>query len=188
MVKLCIVLNFETILNYFTSSLQISCKKIESNSKASQVLFSLIHLLFRFYPICFIIYSCSTVTIQEHTYTWMLCCAKSRQSWPTRLPRPWGSPGKNTGVACHFLLQCMKVKSESEVAQSCPTLATTWTAAYQAPPSMGFSRQQYWSGVPLYTQIWVCVCICIYYIYIYADRDTHIFSYGSVMYIIAFYP
>ena len=44
------------------------------------------------------------------------------QRWqPTRLPRPWDSPGKNTGVGCHFLLQCMKVKSESEVAQSCPT-------------------------------------------------------------------
>ena len=50
--------------------------------------------------------------------------AKSLQSdsvgphrWqPTRLPRPWDSPGKNTGVGCHFLLQCMKVKSESEVA------------------------------------------------------------------------
>ena len=40
---------------------------------------------------------------------------------PTRLPRPRDSPGKNTGVGCHFLLQCMKVKSESEVAQSCPT-------------------------------------------------------------------
>ena len=39
----------------------------------------------------------------------------------TRLPRPWDSPGKNTGVGCHFLLQYMKVKSESEVAQSCPT-------------------------------------------------------------------
>ena len=36
---------------------------------------------------------------------------------PTRLPRPWDSPGKNTGLGCHFLLQCMKVKSESEVAQ-----------------------------------------------------------------------
>ena len=68
---------------------------------------------------------------------------------PTRLPRPWDSPGKNTGVGCHFLLQCMKVKSESEVSQSCPTLATPWTAAYQAPPSMGFSMQEYWSGVPL---------------------------------------
>ena len=42
---------------------------------------------------------------------------------PTRLPRPWDSPGKNTGVGCHFLLQCMKVKSESEVAQSCQTLS-----------------------------------------------------------------
>ena len=41
---------------------------------------------------------------------------------PIRLPRPWNSPGKNTGVGCHFLLQCMKVKSESEVAQSCQTL------------------------------------------------------------------
>ena len=42
---------------------------------------------------------------------------------PTRLPCPWDSPGKNTGVGCHFLLQCMKVKSESEVAHSCPTLS-----------------------------------------------------------------
>ena len=57
--------------------------------------------------------------------------AKSLQSdsvWPhrwqpTRLPRPWDCPGKNTGVGCHFILQCMKVKSENEVAQSCPTLS-----------------------------------------------------------------
>ena len=42
---------------------------------------------------------------------------------PTRLPRPWDSPGKNTGVGCHFLLQYMKVKSQSEVAQSCPNLS-----------------------------------------------------------------
>ena len=42
---------------------------------------------------------------------------------PTRFPRPWDSPGKNTGAGCHFLLQCMKVKSESAVAQSCPTLS-----------------------------------------------------------------
>ena len=44
---------------------------------------------------------------------------------PTRLPRPWDSPGKNTGVGCHFLLQCMKVKSEREVAQLCLTLSDT---------------------------------------------------------------
>ena len=42
---------------------------------------------------------------------------------PTRLPHPWDYPGKNTGVGCHFLLQCMKVKSQSKVAQSCPTLS-----------------------------------------------------------------
>ena len=50
-----------------------------------------------------------------------LCATHGRQ--PTRIPHPWNSPGKNTGVGCHFLLQCMKVKSESEVAQSCPTLS-----------------------------------------------------------------
>ena len=42
---------------------------------------------------------------------------------PTSLPRPWDSQGKNTGVGCHFLRQCLKVKSESEVAQSCLTLS-----------------------------------------------------------------
>ena len=59
--------------------------------------------------------------------------AKSLESCPTLCdpmdgsppgsPGPWESPGKNTGVGCHFLLQCMQVKSESEVAQSCPTLS-----------------------------------------------------------------
>ena len=48
-----------------------------------------------------------------------LCNPQRRQ--PTRLPYPWDSPGKNTAVGCHLLLQCMKVKSESGVAQSCPT-------------------------------------------------------------------
>ena len=63
----------------------------------------------------------------------LLCCCCSITSvvsdsvrphrrQPTRLPRPWDSPGKNTGVGCHFLLQGMKVKSEREVAQPCPTL------------------------------------------------------------------
>ena len=48
-----------------------------------------------------------------------LCDPIRRQ--PTRLPHPWDSLGKNTGAGCHFLLQCMKVKSQSELAQSCPT-------------------------------------------------------------------
>ena len=127
------------------------------------------------------------------------CCSVALVMWdsvwshsrqPTRLLCPWDSPGKKTGVGCHFLLQCMKAKSESEDAQSCPILCnpidssplgssvpgipqarplewvaisfsnawkwkvkvkslshawlfeTPWTAAYQAPPSMGFSRQE----------------------------------------------
>ena len=70
----------------------------------------------------------------KHDLTSMGCCCcccvasvvsdsvRPHRRQPTRLLCPWDSPGKNTGVGCHFLLQCMKVKSESEVAQSCPTL------------------------------------------------------------------
>ena len=65
-----------------------------------------------------------------HTCCCCCCCVTSVVSdfvrphrWrPTKLCHPWDSPGKNTGVGCHFLLQCMRVKSESEVVQSCPTL------------------------------------------------------------------
>ena len=71
-----------------------------------------------------------TVLVLVVTIVVAAAAAKSLQSCPTlcdpidtRLPRPWDSPGKNTGVGCHFLLQCMKVKSESEVAQLCPTLS-----------------------------------------------------------------
>ena len=87
-----------------------------------------------------------------------VAAAKSLQSCPNLCDPIDGSPPgfpvpgilqARTGVDCHFLLQWMKVKSESEVIQSCPTLVTPWTAARQAPPSMGFSRQEYWSGVPL---------------------------------------
>ena len=51
----------------------------------------------------------------------MFYSVRPQRRQPTWLPRPWDSPGKNTGVGCHFLLQYMKVKSESEVAQSCLT-------------------------------------------------------------------
>ena len=80
---------------------------------------------------------------------------------PTRLPRPWDSPGKNTGVGCHFLLQSMQMKSESEITQSCPTLSDLmdcslpgssfhgilqarvleWSTGFSK--STGFSRQEY---------------------------------------------
>ena len=71
--------------------------------------------------------------IRKHYHFASTAAAKSLQSLsdsvrphrrqPTRLPRPWDSPGKNTGVGCHILLQCMEVKSESKVTQSCPTLS-----------------------------------------------------------------
>ena len=82
--------------------------------------------------------------------------AKSCQSCPTlcnpidgRPPgsHPWESPVMNTGVGCHLLLQCMKVKVKS--LSRVRLFATPWTAAYQANLSMGFSRQEYWIGVPL---------------------------------------
>ena len=71
---------------------------------------------------------------------------------PTRLPRLWDSPGKNTGVGCHFLSNAGKWKVKMKSLSRVQLLATPWTTAYQAPPSMGFSRQEYWSGVPLPSQ------------------------------------
>ena len=66
---------------------------------------------------------------------------------PTSLCHPWDSPAKNIGVGCHFLLHCVKVKVKSLGRDR--LVATPWTAAHQAPPSMGFSRQEFWSGLPL---------------------------------------
>ena len=90
-------------------------------------------------PCC---YCCCYVAAVVSDSVW----AHRRQ--PTRLPRPWDSPGKNTGVGCHFLLQHMKVKSESEVAQSCPTPRDPMDCSLSGSSTMGFSRQEYWSGVP----------------------------------------
>ena len=79
---------------------------------------------------------------------------------PTRLPRPWDSPGKNTGVGCHFLLQCMKVKSESEVAQSCLTLSNPmdWSppGSYFLQFKSEFGNKEFmiWATVTC----WSCFC------------------------------
>ena len=62
-----------------------------------------------------------SLLLLRHFSRVQLCVTPRRQ--PTRLPCLWNSPGKNTGVGCHFLLQCMKVKSESEVTQLCLTLS-----------------------------------------------------------------
>ena len=68
---------------------------------------------------------------------------------PTRLPHSWDSPGKNTGVGCHFLLQCMKVKSESEVAQSCPTLSNLTDCSLPGSPVHGIlqARVLEWGAI-----------------------------------------
>ena len=94
----------------------------------------------------------------KHTHCCCCCCyvasvvsnsVRPHRRQPTRLPRPCNSPGKNTRVGCHFLLQCMKVKSEVKSLSHVRLFATPWTAAYQAPLPMGFSRQEYWSGSPV---------------------------------------
>ena len=74
---------------------------------------------------------------------------RSQRQQPTRLRCPRDSPGKNTGVGCDFLLQCMKAKSEVKSLSCVRLRGTPWTTDHQAPPSMGFSRQESWSGVPL---------------------------------------
>ena len=68
---------------------------------------------------------------------------------PTRLRHPWVSPGKNTGVGCHFLLQCMKVKSESEVTQSCPTLHDPMDCSLPGSPVHGIfqARVLEWGAI-----------------------------------------
>ena len=68
---------------------------------------------------------------------------------PNRLPHPWDSPGKNTGVGCHFLLQCMKVKSESEVSQSCLTLPDPMDCSLLGSPVHGIfqARVLEWGAI-----------------------------------------
>ena len=70
---------------------------------------------------------------------------------PIRLHHPWDSPGKNTGVGCHFLLQCMKVKSESEVIQSCPTLQDPMDCSLPGSSVHGIfqARVLEWGAIPL---------------------------------------
>ena len=67
----------------------------------------------------------------------------------TRLPCPWDSPGKNTGVGCHFLLQGMKIKGESEVAQSCPTLSDPMDCSLPGPSVHGIfqARVLEWGAI-----------------------------------------
>ena len=77
------------------------------------------------------------------------------QTAPKRLPRPWDSPGKNSGVGCHFLLQCMKVKSESEVVQSCPTLGDSMDCSIRGSSIHGIfqARVLEWGAIAFWVTI-----------------------------------
>ena len=76
-------------------------------------------------------------------------CDPTDSKQPTRLPRPWDSPGKNTGVGCHFLLQCMKVKSDSEVTQLRPTLGDPMDCSLPGSPVLGIlqARVLEWGAI-----------------------------------------
>ena len=94
-----------------------------------------------------------------------LCATPWRQ--PTRLPCPWDSPGKNTGVGCHFLLQCMKVKSESEVAQLCPTVFDPMDCSPPGSSIRGIfqARVLEWGAIAfsdsyIYMCLYISVCVC----------------------------
>ena len=88
----------------------------------------------RSYNYCRIVYAAAAKLLQSCP---TLCDPIDWTMQPTRLPRPWDSPGKNTGVGCHFLLQYMKVKSKSEAAQSCPTLSNSMDCSPPGSPVPG---------------------------------------------------
>ena len=77
---------------------------------------------------------------------------------PTRLPRPWDSPGKNTGVGCHFLLQCVKVKSECEVVQLCPTFSDPMDCSFPGSSVHGVfqARVLEWVAIAFSRILQVC--------------------------------
>ena len=84
---------------------------------------------------------------------------------PTRLPCPWDSPGRNTGVGCHFLLQCMKVKSESEVAQSCPTPSGPMDCSLPGSSVHGIfqARVLEWGAIAFSASYLFYTQLCIYF-------------------------
>ena len=94
----------------------ITCRNSkEVDAKTLQLLLSILSASSKIVGLRSVCY-CSVTSVVSDS-------VRPHREQPTRLPHPWDSPGKNTGVSCHFLLQCMKVKSESEVDQSCPTLS-----------------------------------------------------------------
>ena len=103
---------------------------------------------------------------------------------PTRLPRPWDSPGKNTEVGCHFLLQCMKVKSEREVAQPCPTPSDPMDCCPPGSSIHGsFQAKELEWGAIAFSKAWdylllICrKCVLVRYTHTYTyNRYTNIYQ------------
>ena len=87
---------------------------------------------------------------------------------PTRLPCPWDSPGKNTGVGCHFLLQWIKVKSEGEVTQSCPTLSDPMDCSLPGSSIHGIfqARVLEWGAIAFSVQCYLRSLLSIFSIFI----------------------
>ena len=94
---------------------------------------------------------------------------------PTRLPHPWDSPGKNAAVGCHFLLQCMKVKSESEVAQSCPTLSDPMDCSLPGSSVLGIfqARVLEWYLITYHPTGVGCHCLLQYTLGISAKQKKY---------------
>ena len=111
---------------------------------------------------------------------------------PTRLPRPWDSPGKNSGVGCHFLLQCMKVKSESEVAQSCLTLSDPMDCSLPGSSIHGIfhSRVLEWGAIAFSACYHKCQDCFLFYgrvifqSYTYTHTHTHTHSTHYFLYLV----
>ena len=100
---------------------------------------------------------------QRKSRSWLLLLSHSvsdsvrpQRQQPTRLPRPWDSPGKNTGVGCHFLLQCMKVKSEREVVESYPTPSDPMDCSLPGSSAHGIcqARVPEWVAIAFSTRSW----------------------------------
>ena len=104
---------------------------------------------------------------------------------PIRFCRPWDSPGKNTGVGCHFLLQCMKVKSESEVAQSCPTSSDPMDCSPPGSSIMGFSRQECWSGMPSPSPIYLLTWLQFFSVVLWMNSWNMSFTLTVFIYVLS---
>ena len=101
------------------------------------------------YIYIFCVCVCVCLCLFPLTESSTLSSLQPHRQQPTRLPRPWDSPGKNTGVVAVSFSNARKWKVKVKSLSPVRLLSTPWIVAYQAPPSMGFSRQEYWSGLPL---------------------------------------